>query len=100
PEVRQGIAGEDALGGRLADALLDAGEEALRDRSADDPLGELDAAAGVRLDVQPDVAEHPVAAGLLLVLALDLGLAPDRLAVGDIGLLREARGAELERDPL
>ena len=28
-----GIAGDDALGGRLADALLDAGEEALRARS-------------------------------------------------------------------
>ena len=82
-EVRQRVAGEDALLGRLADALLDAGEEALGDGAADDPLGELDAAIRVRLELQPDVAEHPVAAGLLLVAAVDLGLAADRLLVRD-----------------
>ena len=62
------------------------GKKPFGHRPADDLLGELDAAARVRLDLQPDVAEHPVAAGLLLVLALDLGLAPDRLAVGDLRL--------------
>ena len=51
--------------------------------AADDLLGELDAAAGVGLDLQPDVAELAAAAGLLLVPALDLGAAADRLAVGD-----------------
>ena len=101
-EVRQRIAGEDALGRRLADALLDAREEALRHGSADDPLGELDATARVRLDLQPDVAEHPVAAGLLLVLALDLGLAADRLPVGDLRLLVRiaAPNFRLSRSPI
>src|SRR4029077_9381958 len=93
-------AGDDALGGRLADALLDAREEALRHRSADDLLRELDAAPGVRLDLEPDVPDHPVAAGLLLVLALDPGRAPDRLAIGDLRLLREDPGPELPLEPL
>src|SRR6185503_560366 len=100
PEVGQRIAREDALGGRLADALLDTREEALRDRPADDFLGELHAAARVRLDLQPDVAEHPVATGLLLVLALDLCRAADRLPIRDLGLLRLDRGAELALEPL
>ncbi len=99
-EVGQRIAGKDALGGRLADALLDAREEALRHRPADDPLGELDAAAGVRLELDPDVAEHAVAAGLLLVLALDLGLAADRLPVRDLRRPGHDRGPELALEPL
>ena len=81
-----GIAGEHALGRGLADALLDAGEEALGHRAADDPLGELDAAVRVRLELEPHVAEHAVAAGLLLVAAVDLGLAADRLLVRDRGV--------------
>ena len=54
-----------------------------RHRAADDLLGELDAGARVRLELDPHVAEHPVAAGLLLVPAVGLGVAADRLAVGD-----------------
>ena len=72
-EVDQRVAGEHALGRRLADALLDAREEPARHRPADDLLGELDARARARLELDPDVAEHPVAAGLLLVAAVDLG---------------------------
>ena len=53
-------------------------------RAADDLLGELDAAVRVRLELEPDVAEHAVAAGLLLVAAVDLGLAADRLLVRDL----------------
>ncbi len=69
-EVAERITRQNALGRGLADALLDAREEVLRNRAADDLLGELDAAAVVRLDLDPDVAEHAVAAGLLLVAAV------------------------------
>ena len=44
------------------------GKKPFGHRPAHDLLRELDAAARVRLDLQPDVAEHAVAAGLLLVL--------------------------------
>src|SRR5258706_16452824 len=90
----------DALGGLRADALLDAGKDALRHGPADDLLRELDPAARVRLDLEPDVAEHPVAAGLLLVLALDLGRPADRLAVRHLRLLRQDRRSELALEPL
>src|SRR5204862_7534899 len=99
-EVREGIARDDALGGRLADALLDAREELPRDRPADDLLGEGDAALRVRLQLDPDVAEHAVAAGLLLVAAVRLGLAADRFAVGDAGGPGHDRGPELALEPL
>ena len=46
------------------------------------------------------MAEHPVTAGLLLVLALDLGLAAARLAIRHARLLRHDRGAELALEPL
>ena len=99
-EVGQRIARDDALGGRLADALLDAREEVAGHRAADDLLGELDAAARVRLELDPDVAEHAVAAGLLLVAAVGLGLAPDRLAVRHARRLGHDRRAELALEPL
>ena len=69
-------------------------------RAADDPLGELDAAVRVRLELEPDVAEHPVAAGLLLVAAVDLGLAADRLLVRDLRRVGHDRGPELALEPL
>ena len=100
PEVGQRIAGDDTALGRLADALLDAGEEALRHGAADDTLGELDAAIGVGLELQPDVPEHPVPAGLLLVAAVDLGLAADRLLVRDLGRVGHDRRPELALEPL
>src|SRR4029453_3658952 len=69
-------------------------------RPADDLLGELHPTARVRLDLEPDMTEHPVAAGLLLVAALDPGRAPDRLLVRDLGRLRHDRCAELALEPL
>ena len=63
-------------------------------------LGEFDAAARVRLDLDPDVAEHAVAAGLLLVAAVALGLASDRLLVRHPGRPGHDRGAELALEPL
>ena len=66
----------------LDDALLDRGDEAPRDRAADDGVLELVAlAARQRLDLDPAVAELAAAAGLLLVPALGLRLLADGLAV-------------------
>ena len=76
------------------------GEEALGHGPADDALGELDAAARIRLDLEPDLAEHAVAAGLLLVAAMDRGLAADRLAVRDRRGAGDDRRAELALEPL
>ncbi len=80
--------------------FLDAREEALGHRATDDALGELDAAIGVRLELQPDVAEHPVPAGLLLVAAVDLGRAADRLLVRDLGDVGHDRRPELALETL
>ena len=95
-----GIAGEDALCRRVADALLDAGEEALRDRATDHPLGEHDAAFRVGLQLQPDVPEHPVPAGLLLVSTVDLGRPADRLLVRDARRVGRDGRPELALEPL
>ena len=84
-EVDDRIARDRPLVGDVPDTLLDAREELARHDPAHDALGERDAAAGVRLELQPDMAELAAPAGLLLVAALDLGAAPDRLAIGDPG---------------
>ena len=57
------------------DALLDRGDELAGDRAADDLVDELEAAAALeRLDAHERDAELAVTTGLLLVLALGLGL--------------------------
>src|SRR5450759_2133384 len=94
-EVAEWVAGQYAFGRRLANALLDAGEEVLGHGAADHVLGKLHAATRVGLDRDPDVAEHTVAAGLLLVAAVGLGLAADGLLVGDPRRLGHDCGAEL-----
>ena len=73
--VDDGEAEHAAVLHRLGDALLDRGDELARDRAADDLVDELEAAAALeRLDPHERHAELPVTAGLLLVLALGLGL--------------------------
>src|SRR5690606_39528310 len=90
---------------RLLEALLGGGDEGAADRPADDGALELEAAAaGERLEVDDAHAELAVAAGLLLVPALDAGdAAGHRLPVGDAHVLGVDVGAEpagqlLERD--
>src|SRR5581483_5260250 len=81
-EVGERIAGDDASLGGLTDALLDRRPEVARHGAADDARRELDAAARrERLHLDPRVAEHAVAPGLLLVAALRRRLLPDRLLV-------------------
>src|SRR4029077_5696330 len=58
-----------------------------------------DTAIRVRFELQPDIPEHPVPAGLLLVPAVDLGLAPDRLLVRDARGMGRDRGPELALEP-
>ena len=87
-DVDDGEAVDAAVAHRLLDALLDRGDELAGDRPADDLVDELEAGPAVEgLDPQPRHAELAVAAGLLLVLALGLGLAGDGLAVGDPDVL-------------
>ena len=67
------VAGDGALLHRLEHALLDRGDEAVRDHAALDRVDELELAAGQRLDLDVAVAELAAAAGLLLVAAVGLG---------------------------
>ena len=79
-EARQRTGGQNAL-----DALLDARNVFLRNRTADD-LGLEDEvlALGVRLEDQLDAGELARTTGLLLVGVVDLGRARDRLAIGNL----------------
>ena len=71
------VAGEEAFGHGVADALLDGGDEVARDDAADDLVDELEAlAARLRLHLDPGVGELAAAAGLLLVLPCGLGACP------------------------
>ena len=84
-DVDHRVAGLDAGPERLLDALGDGGDELARHGAALDLRDELEALAGVRLDVDVDDAELARAAGLLDEAALDLvRRAADRLAVGDL----------------
>ncbi len=82
-------------------ALFHRADIVARHRAADHLLGELEAlAARQRLDVEHDIAELPVAAGLLLVAAaLDDRLA-DGLLVADRGWMRGDLDAEAVAQPL
>ena len=79
----------------LPQALFHRGEEALGHRAAHNPLAEFQAFAVAGGELDPNVAELAVAAGLLLVPALDLYGFTDGLAVGDLGFLQGDIHAEL-----
>jgi hypothetical protein len=80
---------------RLDDPLLHGGDELARDGAADDAVLELEArAAGQRGELDPGVSELAPAAGLLLVAALGLGRALDRLHK------RHLRRPRLDLDPV
>ena len=85
----------------FGDTLFDCGNEVARDHAADDRVDELVAGAALlRLDAQPRHRELPVAAALLLELALGLGGAGDRLPVGDAHFVGVDLDAELARQLL
>src|SRR5204863_2525615 len=83
PHVDDRVSVHAAVHHRLVDALLHRGDVTAGDRATDDLVDELEPAAPrQRLDVDHAHTELAVAAGLLLVLALDvLRTAGDRLAV-------------------
>ena len=94
-------AGELAVHHRLLDSLVDRGTEALRDDAADDLVDELVAlVARERLEHDVAVAELASSAGLLLVAALGLGLAADRLEVGHPRLVELDVDAEAPLQPV
>jgi hypothetical protein len=87
-EIDRRVAGQDALLAGLLEAFLDRGDEVARDGPAEDLVVELEVlAARQGLEFDPDVAELAAASGLLLVPALDVGPALDRLEVRDLGRL-------------
>src|SRR5215218_200347 len=84
-DVDHRVAGLDARVERLLDALLDGRDELRRDRPALDSVDEVETLAGGRLHVDVDDAVLARAAGLAHEATLDsLGLAADRLAIGDL----------------
>ena len=89
------VTGQHAVLGGLTDALLDCREEVLRHAAAEHVLGKLDALALDGLELDPDVAELAVAAGLFLVAALRLAALADGLTVRHARILERDLDAEL-----
>lgn len=87
-EANDRVARERPLRDTVAQALFHGGEEALRHRAAHDALGKLEAVRIARGELDPNVAELAVAAGLFLVAALH----GDRLA--DCLAVRHARATQ------
>src|ERR671910_1893079 len=93
--VNHGVAGDVPPSHRLDDSLLHCRDELARDGAADDAVLELEARApGQRGELDPGVSELAPAAGLLLVAALGLGRAHDRLHK------RHLRWSRLHLDPV
>ena len=85
------ITGEDALADAVAQALFNGRDEVLRHAAADGLVREDHLfGLGLRLEADIDVAELAVAAGLLLVTAVDLDLLLDGFTVGDLGGLEHS----------
>ncbi len=98
-QAHHGVAGERAVPDAVAQALLHGGEKVPGHRAAHHALAELQRLAAARLKLDPHVAVLPVPAGLLLVLALDLHLFADGLAVGHARGLQRDFDAELLLEP-
>ena len=89
------ITGQHALFGGKADTLFDGREEILGDAAAEDLFLKDDLLAVAGLEVDDDIAELAMTAGLLLMAALLLAGLADGLAVGDAGSLQADLDAEL-----
>ena len=94
-QSHHGVARQHALLGGEADALLDRREEVLGHAAAEHLFFKDDLLAVARLEVDDDIAELAVAAGLLLMAALLLAGLADGLTVGDAGSLEADLHAEL-----
>ena len=88
-EIDHREAGEIAARGRFDNSLLDRGNVVLGNRAAEDLVDELEvAAARQRFHLDLAVAELAVAAALLLVASLHVGLAANGLAIRHLGRLQ------------
>ena len=77
----------------VVNSFFDRGNVVLRNRAAEDVVDELElAAARQRLHLDLAIAVLPVAAGLLLVASLHVGLAANRLAIRNLGRLQHHFG--------
>ena len=99
-EIDHRVAGEVTADGRLDNALLDGRDEVAGDGAAKDFAGKLEAAAaGERLHADFAVAELAVAAALLFVASVSLGLAADGFAIGDLGRFQRDFGVVALLEP-
>src|SRR5215471_21273255 len=88
-EVHHRISGQITARGGVFDSLLDRGNKVPGNGSAKDVVDELElAAAWQRFHFDLAVAVLAVAAGLLLVAPLHVGLTANRLAVGNLRRLQ------------
>ena len=89
-EVHHRVACDVASGCRFLNALVHCGDVLLRNGTTHDGvLEDIAGAPGQALHLDPAVTELAAATGLFLVTALDLHLALDRLAVGNLGCLED-----------
>jgi len=91
-------AGENALLDVVAKALFNGGDKVARYYAADNGIFEDELGIGgyvVRTELDNDVAELAVSAGLLLMASANVDLLADGLAIGDFGILKDALYAEL-----
>ena len=89
------ITGQHTLFCGQTNALFNGREEVLRDTAAEDLFLKDDLLAVAGLEVDDDIAELAMTAGLLLMTALLLAGLADGLAVGDAGSLQADLDAEL-----
>ena len=91
-------AGENALLDVVAKALFNGGDEVARYNAADNGIFEDELGIGgivIGTELDDDVAELAVSAGLLLMAAAYVDLLADGLTVRDFGILQDALYAEL-----
>src|ERR1039458_8919187 len=84
-EIHHRESGQESALGRLDDALFPRRDVVLGDRATEDLFDEFKlGAARQRLHFDPAIAELAVAAGLFLVAALDVGVAPYGFAIRNL----------------
>src|SRR5690242_6472264 len=92
-EINHRVAGEITACGRFDNAFLNRRDEVARNGSAENFAGKLEAAtSGHRLHANFAIAELPVAAALLLVPPLRIGLAANGFAVWNLRRLERHLG--------
>ena len=90
-EEHNRITGQNALADAVAQTLFDRRDEVLRHAATNGLVGEDHLfGLGLRLKADINIAKLAMAAGLLLMTAVDLDLFLDGLAVSDLGRLQNS----------